>query len=665
MHKEKEFSREVIAANKRVGKEKEYWLNNLAGELVKTNFYYDYPRRDPGDHRVGALEFSIPAGLSPRLLHLANNADNNLYVILLAALNALLNLYTGNTDLIVTAPIYKQPLEGEFLNTVLILRNRLNEATTFKELLLQTKNTLISAVQHLNYPVDKLLPHLHISSPGSSADSFLFETVILLENIQERKYIQHLKPNILFCFRREEDNIEGRLEYNVGLYKKETGQRLIAHFIAVLAEIVENLSIRVSDLEILSSQERRRLLLEFNDTGAKFPGDKTVKELFEQQVETTPHHIAVVYEDNRITYEELNENANRLGQTLRLKGESPAGIVGLWLEPSLERIIGIMAVIKSGSIYLPLEPGMPGNRVMYMLNDSKAGTLLISNYSTPDRDIAERFQGDIIHVDGSTLVTESPGDHNLITVSTPADLVYLIYTSGTTGNPKGVLVKNESLVNYVNWFAKEAELGENDNTLLASSFAFDLSYTSLYSAILKGCQLHVLAKEIYLDAGDFLNYIQNNKITYIKVTPSLFTLIVNHAEFSPEKCKSLRLAICGGEEINLADLERSRDCCPHLRIMNHYGPTETTIGSVAQLIDFRYFDRYKEAPTIGQPAANTRVYILDRNLNPLPLGAVGELYIAGSGVARGYLNNPDLTADRFCLRRPGGARVYRQGGQTG
>ncbi|MCP4154763.1 MAG: AMP-binding protein, partial [bacterium] len=274
--------------------------------------------------------------------------------------------------------------------------------------------------------------------------------------------------------------------------------------------------------------------------------------------------------------------------------------------------------------------------------DSRSLLLLTQDHLAGDLD----FPGKTLILDGKLYKEEDETD--LETESGPGNLLYLIYTSGTSGKPKGVLLENRNLVNYVSWFTTVCEITRHDKTILTSSYAFDLGYTLIYSSLLKGGELHALPQDRYALPEELCQYIRHHKITYLKMTPSLFSTIVESPMFTEENMQSIRLVLQGGEAINLTDVEKAHEICRHIRIMNHYGPTESTIGSVARFIDFGTFEAYKAAPTIGRPIHNTRVYILDRYARLVPTGIPGELCIGGNGVARGYLDRPELTNERFC-----------------
>ncbi|MCX6584763.1 MAG: amino acid adenylation domain-containing protein [Candidatus Aminicenantes bacterium] len=1267
---------EYVAAAQNT-REKEYWLNKLSGELVKSNFYYDSKSKSVDIYRSGKEEFRFTGELFSKFLQLSNNSDLRLHMILTAGLAILIEKYTGQKDIIIGTPIYKQEVEVKFVNTVLALRNVIDTRMTFKEILVQVRQTITGAVEHVNYPIELISEQLGM--PVSKGNDFpLFDIVILLENIHDKKYVEHINHNIMFSLLRKEDALEGVVEYNAQRYRKETIQQIVNHFMAIFEQVLVDVNLKVSKVEIVSEVEKRKLLNEFNDTRAAFPNDKTIHELFAEQAERTPGNIAVcspadlsdiftpaacfkknpyifesdlemrafkllkthahnsvvinkhmlelidaftgennlesvfsilkdftnakfiiftarmkdmlgithdfnrqadvfsnmsysdfislvqllykntlikfhgvksgttipgnavlgpdfseadepfdarvvlkdlltsdeaglvkadvlllgdtngmpttgllymasflrrngvkalcrfyddadtfqsmaadiekmlgqiqprvvgvsmkwflyiarvvdmckiikeysrrhgldikvvvggntasyywqeiidydfidyvvrgdgeqpllkifrgekdipncIYKQNgkiienpityiqdgknsseiylshldeillsnaaslfgtffvythkgcamnclycggcnkaqqkafnrkkvfrrgveetrkdiieikkyastfhfefdildknladycrkiwegidlsghfclfntltppttelvelvsrtfkyvywdfdictpserhrkqleslglvkpqptdaeimdfmtkcekfknievrpnlitglpyftladiepgekllteimstfscfselhwarlhaqpgapileyadqvqmysfatsfedflkysrenfnrdsgyvsvenfnypyiyfrddhlnsritnfyleinqkinqhkndktndliiseTITYGALNERAERLAATLIARGVKPGDIVGLMLERSIAIPVGILAVLKCGAAYLPIDPEFPTGRVEYMLKDSGAKLLVTTNDKEGEK--LRSWEGEKVLLEE---ISNFPKSSSYPLTFLPSyllnssNLAYIIYTSGTTGKPKGVAINHENLVNYVNWFSKKVGLTEQDKTILTTSFAFDLGYTSLYNSLLNGGELHILPREIYLLAERLLSYIKQNEITFIKVTPSLFSVIVNSPGFSKITCRSLRLAAMGGEPINVKDIEKAHLICSHLTIMNHYGPTETTIGCAATIIDFADFEEYKAHPVIGKPIANAGIYILGKDLDLLPVGAPGELCISGAGVGVGYLNRPELTAEKF------------------
>jgi amino acid adenylation domain-containing protein len=682
----RDISQNFIYVSDKFDKEKQYWLDKLSGELVRSHFSHDYSRRriSQEEYARDKIEMHIPGELSLKLLQLAGRSDYNLYMVLLAVLNVLLHKYTGNEDILVTAPIYKQRVEGEFLNTVLIMRNSLSDVMTFKELLMQVKNCVVEANKHSNYPIKKLLSDLDISRFDSR--SLLFETVILLENIHEPGYIEDVRPNVWFSFRSTGDSIEGRLEYNVSLYKKDTVERIAGCFIHLLGGLVENMNLTLGNVDWLLPEERHLLLEVFNNTGADYPAEKTVARLFAGQARKTPDRIAVTatiqglekavpVQEFQLSCRALNEKSNRLARHLRKIGVKPDTIVGILMGPSAEVTVSILGVLKAGGAFLPIDNDAPQHKILSILAESGisflitetaevgkhtdtfatirewgfAGPIIAGGPGTafvPDPPaVAEKTARDLIILDELEL-SETSGD-DLEPVMQPADLAYTIFTSGSTGKPKGVLLKNQNLVNYTGWFSRAAGLTANDRGLLTSSFAFDLGYTAVFSSLLAGLQLHILPKEVFLYPERVLNYIIRHEITYIKMTPSLFATIINSPYISPGYLETLRIIVLGGEDIQVEDVEKVHALAPGIRIMNHYGPTEATIGCIACFIDFADFGAYKTTPVIGKPISNMRAYILDKQLGLLPVNVPGQLCISGAGVGKGYLDNEELNREKF------------------
>jgi amino acid adenylation domain-containing protein len=1278
--------KEVAAASQYL-KEKDYWLNKLSGEPEKSNFYYDFKRKDNYKRRFDKKTFGFHGELFTKLIHLSNESDHRLHMVLVAGLIVLIGKYTGRSDIIIGTSVYKQDVVRKFINTVLVLRNQLDGNMTFKELLLQVRQTIIDAVENVNYPLEVLLKQLNL--PSSNDDDFpLFDIGILLENIHDKKYLQHINHNITFSLVRKKDCLEGEVEYNSLLYHRKTIEQMITRFITIFQQVLYNVDFEIADIDILSDDEKRRVLYELNDTETPYPADKTIHGWFEEQVERTPgktavcspidlsdiftaagcfkknpfiyefdmgpvklmknhrHHSVVVntnaaklidcfngkrnlemifnrinnlkdisfiiylvrqgdlleithdfnyqvnlftnmnFEDftslvkllhenhliqctgvksrnsedreapwgdfeqeerfefdettplmelldqnqplssadvlllgdtpgmpstgllyiasflkrnrvntychfydnasdyrsmkrnigrllerirpkivaislkwfpyiarvldmcrivkafsekyvhpvkivvggntasyywqdiikyelidyvirgdgelpllkicknepiipncvykkdgeiiktpitfikdktnspgiylshldevlisplaslfgtffiythlgcqmnccycggchqvqkktfnrknvfirpvqevrkdiiaampytstlqfdfymsnqqlvnycrkiwdgihlsshfcvfssmglpssrllelvtqtfkyvycdidittlserhrlelasldlvkpqptdheiltffdqcenyenievrvnvinglpcfspgdieagekffshimhtytcfselhwarlhaqpgapivenaekydmhayastfddffeyskknfnsqqgyqrleylnypyiyfhedilnskitrhysqtnqriyqykknqrnyripgDNITYGELNQESNQLARLLRTRGVTTDTIVAVMLSPSIKVPLAILAVLKAGGGYLPIDPEYPEERTRYILEDSR-----VSQVITQGNLIGKIPQGSspesIIDIQEPKIYECQAENTNLEYITCPTDIVYTIYTSGTSGKPKGVILTHRNLVNYTHWFAQKTRLTPDDKTLLTSSFAFDLGYTSLFPSLLNGVQLHIIPKENYLLAEKLLNYLRWHQISYLKVTPSLFSVILQSPGFSASNCRFLRLVVMGGEPINPKHVEKAHQICSHIEIINHYGPTEATIGSVAQFIDFDRFQEYKKKPTIGKPINNSNVYIIDKNAKLLPSGVPGELALSGACLARGYLNRVELTSDKF-LENPHrlGERIYRTG----
>ncbi|MCP4148258.1 MAG: amino acid adenylation domain-containing protein, partial [bacterium] len=347
--------------------------------------------------------------------------------------------------------------------------------------------------------------------------------------------------------------------------------------------------------------------------------------------------------------------------TLRQKGLQPGDIAGILMENTSELITAILSTLAAGAAYMPISTDFPAQRIDYMLKDSNAKILLAGEENKAAK-IKEETTGtincEILYPTQLTLANYDAddrensdgiknGDDEKLRRVGPLDPVYVIYTSGTTGQPKGVMIQNRNLVNYISWFTGESAITSEDRAILTTSFAFDLGYSTIYPPLLKGGQLHIPPEEDYLNPGKLLEYIKNNDITYLKMTPSLFSTLVNEPGFPGVKSKKLRLAVLGGEPVNTSDIEKAYRYHKTLKIMDEYGPTEATIGCIAGFVDIHRFDDYLENPTIGKPISNTAVYILDKNLKPVPLGVAGELILSGDSIAAGYVNRPELTSEKF------------------
>ncbi|MGD2090555.1 MAG: amino acid adenylation domain-containing protein [Candidatus Aminicenantes bacterium] len=653
-----------------------YWRKYLEAFENQSGFP-KFEEGKEGKFEQEEFQFKINKALTGKLDRVSNRNEVTLNTTFQTLWGILLQKYNNTGDVVFGSVVASRPAElpgietmiGLFINTIPIRIQSEHD---------QRFTTLLKRVQEeINHSKNyDYLPLAEIQA-NSPLKGDLLSHITVFENYPLEKDLEQLSEKNEFGFSVQtvevytqtnyditvivspQEELTVKIKYNSIIYEGAIIKRIEDHLNRIIKQVTTDGGIRMKEIEIPTGLEKNQLLFEFNNTGAEYSKDKTIHELFEDQVDKTPDNITVVAQRaarspysvmehhascsmrHAISYRELNKKANQLARILRNRAVEPDTVVGIIVEPFLEMITGIIAILKAGGLYLPIDPDQPEERITYMLNDSKAKLLLTQKYLSSK----VIFAGESVNIENNNLYK---GDgSNLRNVNTPVHLVYSIYTSGTTGKSRGVLLENKNLVNYVSWFKQKVDLTKEDSSVLTSSFGFDLGYTSIFPTILTGSQLHIIQKETYLSAEGLINYISKNEITYVKVTPSLFRVIVESSYFMLEMLRKLRLVVLGGEEIKLKDVEKAHAICPHIQIMNHYGPTEATIGSIAQLIDFDRFEEYIKRPTIGNPIKNSTVCILDRNLKLLPPGVAGELCLGGDNTARGYLNNPGLTAEKF------------------
>lgn len=617
-------------------KEEAYWLYKFPGKAAGSHFPYDYAGRS-GARLMGNVLSGFTGELYRELMELSNENDQVLHMIFTAGLTALLWKYSFDSvgDITIGVPIYRQEFEGNFINTTLPIRFQFDGATTFKELLLQAREVIIEAVENQNYPFEKLFYKLGLTFDG---DNFpLFDTVILLKNIHETKYILHTKPGMIFSFDRTGENIAGVLEYNAALYKNSSAERVFRHFRNLLIRGVSDLEIKLSGIDILSHEERNQLVYDLNNTGKDYPENKTMHRLFEEQVIDTPENIALVSEREYATYMYVNERSNQLAALLRIKGIKKNTIVGIMAEPSIEMIVGVMGVLKAGGVYLPIDFELPAERIAALVHDSSASILLTGS------SIAQVFWGDIpapeiVKIDEH--ITAGLVGDNLNHVVAAHDLAYIIFTSGSTGRPKGVLVDHRSATNTL--FDRKREYGLDSQTvsLQLFSYAFDGFVTSFFTPVISGAKIILLNRQEISDISWIIEAIVRNRVTHFISVPALFKVIIENIK--PAETTSLKVVTLAGDRITAGIMELIRAKNPDIEIAIEYGVTEASVMSTI----YRRQEKDKVIK-IGKPIANTRLLILDKETMLLPLGVPGELCISGVGVGQGYVNRPELTAEKF------------------
>jgi len=657
-----------------------YWTQTLAGLPDQLPLPTDRPRPAIVSHRGGRVSVRLDAGLHQGLVQLARHAGASMFMILHAGLAALLSKLGAGSDIPIGSPIAGRTdqalddLVGFFLNT-LVLRTDTSGDPSFTDLLARVRETALGAYDHKEVPFEYLVELLNPTR--SPAHHPLFQVMLTVHNIPTPDV--HLTGldvvavpvltgtakfdlTVNLSERRGEDGrpegIDGTIHYASDLFDPASIETLAARFIRLLEAVVADPDQPIRQVEVLTAEERHHLLRTWNDTSAPIPA-ACLPELFEKQAAATPDATAVIYHDTQLSYTQLNGRATRLAHLLIDRGIGPERIVALALPRCPELVIAILAVLKTGAAYLPLDPDHPPARLGFMLTDAHPALLLTSTElepSLPSCDSVPR----LIFDDPTTqaLLDQQPGtdpaDTDRSSPLLPQHPAYLIYTSGSTGTPKAVVIEHRSLTNYVMW-CQRAYPSLQGMTLWHAPVSFDASGTVLYGALTVGGCVHVAS------LGENLpSHAAPSQATYsfLKVTPSHLLLL----DSVGEKCSPTHELMVGGEALRGEVLQRWRRHHPKVAVVNHYGPTEVTVGCVDHRIELGSAFG-STVPPIGRPIANTRVFVLDGNLQLVPVGAAGELYIAGAGLARGYLNRPGLTAERFvaCPFGEPGSRMYRTG----
>lgn len=628
-----------------------YWLNVFDDEVAVLDLPADYPRSTSQSFEGEHHYFNIGKQLSLKLEALGRETGVTLHMIMFAAYNVLLSLYTAQEDIIVGTPTLGRLDDklnhtvGMFVNT-LAIRSCPQGENTFAEFLAHTKDNLLSAYEHEQYPFERLVEAIDIKRDGSRNP--LFDTMFMFQNLEinEVSFNEiHFKPfeiktktakfDLTMEIIQTQDGLSGNIEYSTKLFTAMTIERMENHYHNLLETIVENPACKLSELLILSEQERSWILQGYNETAQPYPKNKKIHELFEEQVLITPDKIAVEHNDIQLSYRELNSRSNQLARVLLKHNITPGSLVGILLGNSVEVVISILAVLKAGAAYLPIDPEYPVERIEYILDNSGTG-LVITGSAIPQ---AYHFAGQTIDV-GREHISSWEEDSNLRLDHHADGRAYVIYTSGTTGKPKGVVIKHSGLVNYICWAKKMYIAGQPIDFPLYSSISFDLTVTSLFTPLISGNKIIVYEGED--KAALIKEIVKDNRVGIIKLTPTHMKLIAD-MDFSKS---IIRAFIVGGEDLKTGLASSiTRAFNGAVSIYNEYGPTETVVGCMIHKYDPEK-DIGSSVP-IGIPADNTQIYLLDSYLRPVPLGAYGEMYISGAGVALGYLNNETLSREKF------------------
>jgi amino acid adenylation domain-containing protein len=641
-----------------------YWRKQLAGEISPLQWPNDRPRPPIETHRGAIQRFALPADLVRNLRFLSQQEGVSVYMALLAGLVALLHRFTAQEDIIVgglTAGRNQaelEPLLGYFVNP-LTLRVNLSGNPTFRELLSRVRGVVLDALAHQDAPFPHVVRELR-HRPDLSRNP-LFQ-VVLSQQPQlpsmtsgwdlatEEICNGGSKLDLMIVIDDRRDRIFGPITYNPDLFDESAIRQLAGNWKALLTGAVVEPGKRVAELPVLTDEERNQIVVEWNETRVTYPKDLCLPALLEAQVERTPDATAVVYEEERLSYRELNARANQLAHHLRKLGVRPEVLVGISMERSAKMMVALLGILKAGGAYVPLDPAYPEERLAFMIKDSGLQVLITDE---PFRSALSERVEKLVDIDKDWPLISKQSRENPAAEVAPENLVYVIYTSGSTGRPKGVQICHRALVNLLVSMRARPGLTEKDSLMAVTTISFDIAALELYLPLIVGARCVLASRESSGDGQRLWKMLDDYEITVMQATPSTWKLFLE----SGWPGKANLNILCGGEALSR---ELAEQLVPRAgSVWNMYGPTETTVWSSLHQVTSS-----AGLIPIGRPIANTQMYVLDRNMQPVPVGVIGELYIGGDGLARGYRNRSELTAEKFIPNpfdcQPG-ARLYKTG----
>ena len=624
-----------------------YWKEKLSGHLTFLNLPTDYQRLSILSYNGKCLETSLSGELSSSLKRIAKENNTTLFVFMLAAFKVLLHKYSGQEDILIGTPINSkskmifEPLIG-FFNDTVVLRSTVSNFNSFLDFANQVRDTTLEAFSNKDISFTKVVQELKLERHSNINP--IFQTMFLCNKVEQlASFGDNLEIDYkildigvskfdLTLFVNEFDQyISTKFEYSTDLFEHATIERMHEHYRTLLENIVQKPSQPISDLSILPKTEQNLLLNEWNKTQVDLPTIPNIHTLIEENAQKTPHEVAVVFENKTLTYQELNEKATNVAKYLIRQGVKRNDLVGLYTERSVEMIIGILAILKAGGGYIPLDPEYPIERIEYMIADAKMPVILSQAH------LVDNFYD--IKVIAIEHVKPITAQIALPKVS-ETDTAYVIYTSGSTGKPKGVVVSHGNLIHSTttryHFYEKQPSA-----FLLLSSFAFDSSIVGLFWTLCHGGKLVLPKHRIEQDLDTMGNLIDKHQVSHTLLLPSLYNVILEHIAI--DKLKSLNTVIVAGEACSSVLTQKHYSLLSKkVALYNEYGPTEASVWCIAHRVDVQD----TQIP-IGKPIPNTTAYILDKKLRPVPVGVIGDLYIGGNGITQGYLNRPELTAERF------------------
>ncbi len=628
-----------------------YWKDKLTGYQT-LEFPTDYVRPNKVDYNGGLQKFVLNREISQKLRSLAQTHGISLNSVMLSSLKVLLGKYTGQQDIVVGSAIANrrqnqtQDLIGFFVN-MQAHRTLLTSDQSFTDLIQQVHQDQVEAQTHQDLPFEKLVNELKLERDTSRHPVFqvTFEVTNLGEHDLQQNYLKPYeledlneveKFDLSFYINDSQKELSGHITYATSLFHPDTIKRFTEHYIHLLNQLTQAPDKAYSQLSLLSAEEYKQIIYDWNATDKEFSENKTIHQLFEEQVKATPDRIALVYGQQQLTYKELNEKSNQLARHIRKQYEAktkqtlaPDTLIALCLDRSVEMLIGILAVLKAGGAYVPIDPTFPRERIDYILEDTGA-VIVLSQQQLNENPAIHLPQDKVINIGLTATFYKEEDTSNLRQHAWATDLCYVIYTSGTTGHPKGVMIEQRGVINLIQDLLQQYKIDSSERFLLFSNYVFDAAAEQIYLSLFSGGTLYMIDHASVIDNDHFVKFVVNNGITHLDSTPSYMSTV------DASKLSGVKRLVLGAEFLSQTLFSKFKASIPV--VINAYGPTEATITSIVSV---------NSAALSKASIQNTKVYILDSNRKPVPIGVTGELYIGGAGLARGYLNRPDLTAERF------------------
>ena len=666
-----QWQREYVSAEV-LAKQVEYWKNKLAGAQTILDLPADHPRPATHSWHGATEELIFDSQILAELKKLAQQEGATLFMVSMAAFQALLWRYTGQDNILVGTPtaarsqIEIENLIGFFVNT-LVFRSDFSDNLTFRDLVRQVRACALEAYAHQDVPFEKLVEEL---APERSIDiTPLFQVMFTFQNIpkqifeisglemKELEFETGIAKFDLSVEMYEDHEFHCRFEYNTDLFEKQTILRKLGHFRNLVSCVLENPDQPLAQISLMNVSEREQIVVEWNDTAAENPRVLPIHTVFELQATSIPKSTALRVQGTELSYQNLNEEANRLAHYLIKKGVGPGMLVGVCVERCPEMVVALLAVLKTGAAYVPLDPSYPEERLSFMIEDARLGCVVTRN------GIQKRLPTSVptvIALDSEAALSRNEPVHNPSLELNGVQRAYVIYTSGSSGRPKGVEGTHRGAINRFWWMWERYPFQPGEVCCQKTNLGFVDSIWEIFGPLLAGVPSVILAPETVLDPEELLQSLARHGVTRMVLVPSLLRALLDHAPDLGQRVPKLKLWSCSGEVLSADLARRFRQACPEAKLLNIYGSSEVAA-------DVTWHEVGEEDTTIvpiGKPISNSQVYLLDRQMNPVPVGVRGQIYVGGDGLAAGYWNRPELTAERFVanpIAPEQSARLYRTG----